>query len=87
MSISYDDNDYTTGTSTLLDSLMELILIFIRLYIIKLATVVEDNPKVPFSIATTLRCRAGHYHQGARGLMVIVVGTGHDDTSSNPGRD
>ena len=24
---------------------------------------------------------------GARGVMVIVVGSGHDDTSSNPGRD
>ena len=24
---------------------------------------------------------------GARGVMVIVIGNGHDDTSSNPGRD
>ena len=24
---------------------------------------------------------------GARGVMVIVVGSGHGDTSSNPGRD
>ena len=24
---------------------------------------------------------------GARGVMVIVVGIGHDDTSSNSGRD
>ena len=24
---------------------------------------------------------------GARGVMVIVVGNGHSDTSSNPGRD
>ena len=24
---------------------------------------------------------------GARGVMVIVVGNGHDDPSSNPGRD
>ena len=24
---------------------------------------------------------------GARGVMVIVVGIGHNDTSSNPGRD
>ena len=24
---------------------------------------------------------------GARGVMAIVVGIGHDDTSSNPGRD
>ena len=25
--------------------------------------------------------------RGARGVMVIVVGNGHSDTSSNPGRD
>ena len=25
--------------------------------------------------------------RGARGLMVMVVGNGHYDTSSNPGRD
>ena len=24
---------------------------------------------------------------GARGVMVIVIGNGHSDTSSNPGRD
>ena len=24
---------------------------------------------------------------GARGVMVVVVGNGHDDTSSSPGRD
>ena len=28
---------------------------------VKLATIVEGDPKVPFSIATTLRCRGGHY--------------------------
>ena len=28
------------------------------------------------------------FHQGsARGVMVIVIGNGHGDTSSNPGRD
>ena len=26
-------------------------------------------------------------HGGARGVMVIVIGNGHDDMSSNPGRD
>ena len=25
--------------------------------------------------------------EGTRGVMVIVVGNGHGDTSSNPGRD
>ena len=28
---------------------------------VKLATIVEDDPKVPFSIATTPRCRGGCY--------------------------
>ena len=27
---------------------------------VKLVTLVEGNPKAPFSIATTLRCRVGH---------------------------
>ena len=27
------------------------------------------------------------YIGGARGVMVIVVGNGHGDTSSNPGRN
>ena len=29
----------------------------------------------------------GYICGGARGVMVIVVGNGHGDTSSNPGRD
>ena len=29
----------------------------------------------------------GGVHGGACGVMVIVVGNGHGDTSSNPGRD
>ena len=29
----------------------------------------------------------GQHETGARGVMVIVVGNGHGDTSSNPGRD
>ena len=36
----------------------------INLYIhvnLKLGTKVEDDQKAPFSIATTLRCRRGHY--------------------------
>ena len=27
------------------------------------------------------------FYGSARGVMVIVVGIGHNDTSSNPGRD
>ena len=27
------------------------------------------------------------FNRGARGVMVIVVGNGHGDTSSSPGRD
>ena len=29
----------------------------------------------------------GNSFGGARGVMVIVTGNGHGDTSSNPGRD
>ena len=32
-----------------------------KLYIYKLATIVEGDPKAPFSIATTPRCRGGRY--------------------------
>ena len=28
-----------------------------------------------------------YVYGGARGVMVIVVGSGHGDSSSNPGRD
>ena len=38
-----------------------------------------------------LQHRTRAYQQGtiagARGVMVIVIGNGHGDTSSNPGRD
>ena len=36
-----------------------------------------------------IKAKIDHTQQkgGARGVMVIVVGNGHGDTSSNPGRD
>ena len=37
------------------------IYIYIYIYIYKLATIVEGDPKAPFSIATTPRCRGGRY--------------------------
>ena len=33
----------------------------IELHCLKLATIVEGDPKAPFSIATTPRCRGGRY--------------------------
>ena len=33
----------------------------IKSKVVKLVTIVEGDQKVPFSIATTLRCRGGHY--------------------------
>ena len=39
----------------------------------------RTEPRSPGPLANTL--------WGARGVMVIVVGNGHGDTSSNPGRD
>ena len=35
--------------------------IFFLLIVSKLATIVEGDPKAPFSIATTPRCRGGRY--------------------------
>ena len=35
------------------------IYIYIYIYIVKLAAIVEDHLKAPFSIAATLRCRGG----------------------------
>ena len=35
--------------------------ILIHISKVKLATIVEGNPKAPFSIATTPRCRGGRY--------------------------
>ena len=32
-------------------------------------------------------CMNTYYLGGPRGVMVIVVGNGHGDTSSNPGQD
>ena len=34
---------------------------FIIVSKVKLATIVEGDPKIPFSIATTPRCRGGRY--------------------------
>ena len=32
-------------------------------------------------------CDRAIIYGGAHGVMVIVIGNGHDDTSSNPGQD
>ena len=34
---------------------------YIYIYKVKLVTLVEGDPKAPFSIATTPRCRGGRY--------------------------
>ena len=38
-----------------------LVHVCVCIYISKLATIVEGDPKAPFSIATTPRCRGGRY--------------------------
>ena len=48
------------GISTLKGYLMPNLL-YIYIYKVKLATVVEGDLKAPISIATTPRCRGGHY--------------------------
>ena len=35
--------------------------IYVYIYSSKLATIVEGDPKAPFSLATTPRCRGGRY--------------------------
>ncbi len=35
----------------------------------------------------TIKRPSSTHSGGARGVVVIVVGNGHGDTSSNPGRD
>ena len=38
-----------------------IVIIYIIVSKVKLATIVEGDPKAPFSIATTPRCREGRY--------------------------
>ena len=54
----------------------------------KIFKTIKINPKIPLNIS--LHSEVGLYLStfgGSRGVMVIVVGNGHGDTSSNPGRD
>ena len=42
---------------------------------------------IPWCILLLWRCPwCNCYYGGARGVIVIVVGTGHDNTSSSPGQ-
>ena len=61
-------------------------------------TISLSSGKTPSLIAKNIPCRKLNnwdkfkdlYKEnlgGARGVMVIVVGNGHGDSSSNPGRD
>ena len=45
------------------------------------------NPFLMISLLVQIISIIFYYFGGARGVMVIVVGNGHGDTSSNPGRD
>ena len=47
----------------------------------------EDKRAQNFSIGLNLTMGDTCVIRGARGVMVIVVGNGHGDTSSNSGRD
>ena len=39
------------------------------------------------TITLVIKNKTLYYLGGARGVVAIVVGNGHGDTSSNPGRD
>ena len=43
--------------------------------------------KQNFILSVSYLMAIKRYSGGARGVMVIIVGNGHGDTSSNPGRD
>ena len=49
-------------------------------------TINEPKAYIPFLGILSIIIING-YRGGARGVMVIVVGNGHGDTSSNPRRD
>ena len=87
MSISYDDNHYTTGTSK---HIVMTLLTWAQWYFECFDLAVTDQTiyiqKMSTTVVNVLRWsyfRSG----GARGVMVIIVGNGQDDTSSNPGQD
>ena len=44
---------------------------------VKLATLVEGNPKAPFSIATTPKCRGGCYSLSWIAPLYLDVAQGH----------
>ena len=53
---------------------------------------INKHPQMSFVISILQRYSTENARQfiipkGARGVIVIVVGNGHGDTSSNPGRD
>ena len=51
---------------------------------------VSTHHHIIMKVWILLTLAIGPYHPlllGASGVMVIVVGNGHGDTSSNPGRD
>ena len=45
-----------------------------------------DNFIIKKPIRSLYAIKYAKPNRGARGVMVIVVGNGHGDTSSNPGR-
>ncbi len=47
----------------------------------------QDNAPVQNSIFVTHYLTKRGIKTGARGVMVIIAGCGHGNTSSNPGRD
>ena len=47
--------------STCIKQKFQFLLFCVYMYKVKLTTIVEGNSKAPFSLATTPRCRGGHY--------------------------
>ena len=63
-------------------------IVFVVLVIVVLLFLLLLLPSTSNDRATLfIHYKKNEFLGGARGVMVIVVGNGHSDTSSNPGRD
>ena len=59
---------------------------FICSFLKSLLNYILRTPNTGHTTTTSSRCLTYHVPRGVRGVMAIVVGNGHGDTSSNPGR-
>ena len=56
-------------------------------HVIKEFSILKSKIRGLISFGFNVGSHIYNNYGGARGVMVIVIGNGHGDTSSNPGRD